>query len=32
LEPLHPAFAAERSVLVTLPQTNDMLDRSTRLK
>jgi hypothetical protein len=27
LEPLHPAFAAERSVLVTLRQTNDMLDR-----
>jgi len=25
--PLHPAFAAERSVLVTLRQTNDMLDR-----
>lgn len=27
LEPLHPAFAAERSVLVTLRQANDMLDR-----
>jgi sugar phosphate isomerase/epimerase len=27
LEPLHPAFAAERSVLVTLSQANDMLDR-----
>jgi sugar phosphate isomerase/epimerase len=27
LEPLHPAFAAERSVLVTLSQANDMLER-----
>jgi sugar phosphate isomerase/epimerase len=27
LEPLHPVFAAERSVLVTLHQANDMLDR-----
>jgi sugar phosphate isomerase/epimerase len=27
LEPLHPAFAAERSVLVTLEQANDLIDR-----
>jgi hypothetical protein len=32
LEPPHSAFAAERSVPVTLRQTKDMLDRSTRLK
>ena len=27
IEPLHPALAAERSVLVTLRQANDLLDR-----
>jgi sugar phosphate isomerase/epimerase len=27
LEPLHPVFAAERSVLVTLEQANDLIDR-----
>jgi sugar phosphate isomerase/epimerase len=27
VEPLHPALAAERSVLVTLRQSNDLLDR-----
>ena len=27
VEPLHPAFAAERSAVVTLSQANDMLDR-----
>ena len=27
VEPLHPALAAERSVLVTLRQANDLLDR-----
>jgi sugar phosphate isomerase/epimerase len=27
LEPLHPVFAAERSVLVTLEQANDLVDR-----
>lgn len=27
LEPLHPVFAAERSVLVTLRQANDLLER-----
>ena len=27
VEPLHPVFAAERSVLVTLSQANDLLDR-----
>jgi sugar phosphate isomerase/epimerase len=27
VEPLHPAFAAERSVLVTLGQANNLLDR-----
>jgi sugar phosphate isomerase/epimerase len=27
LEPLHPVFAAERSVLITLRQANDVLDR-----
>jgi sugar phosphate isomerase/epimerase len=27
IEPLHPMYAAERSVIVTLAQANDMLDR-----
>jgi sugar phosphate isomerase/epimerase len=27
IEPLHPAFAADRSVVVTLEQANDMVER-----
>jgi sugar phosphate isomerase/epimerase len=27
IEPLHPAFAADRSVIVTLGQTNDLVER-----